>query len=257
MLHNKGPKNQPVAEAGDGADKAPASRAFNSTLEAVLFLLATVVVFAAIGPVAGWWHYEIIQSGSMSPTLRIGGVAVVSPEPVSAVRVGQIIAFHPPGMGDYVRIHRVVSVVDRGGQVWVSTKGDANNTPDPGPVRLVGKTAYSEHYFVPYVGYLGVWLYKHSTRVALEGVLFALMVAGGLFLIWGKHDEEEADEPTVTGRFTRHRHEAKLDPHSAAEKAATATLLSLSHIYAASSEGGETAPGADQPVAKQTTSTRG
>jgi signal peptidase len=132
----------------------------------------------------------------MTPTLRVGGVAVLWPGPVSSVRAGQIIAFHPPGEANYVRIHRVIAVTDRDGQVWVRTKGDANNVADPGPMRLDGKTAYAEHYFVPYLGYLGVWLYKQSTRVALEVVLFTLMVAGGLFLIWGKkdHEEEEAAE---------------------------------------------------------------
>jgi signal peptidase len=196
VLQYRASKKSAGAEASNSTGKSSAFRAVSSSLEAILFLLATVVVVAAIGPVAGWWHYEVIESGSMTPTLRVGGVAVLWPGPVSSVRAGQIIAFHPPGEANYVRIHRVIAVTDRDGQVWVRTKGDANNVADPGPMRLDGKTAYAEHYFVPYLGYLGVWLYKQSTRVALEVVLFTLMVAGGLFLIWGKkdHEEEEAAE---------------------------------------------------------------
>src|ERR1700733_13632715 len=197
MLQTRASKLSSGAETSDSVGKSPAFRAISSSLEAILFLLATVVVVAAIGPVAGWWHYEVIESGSMTPALRVGGIAVLWPEPVSSVRAGQIIAVHPPGEGNYVRIHRVIAVTDRDSQVWVRTKGDANNAADPGPVRLDGKTAYAEHYFVPYLGYLGVWLYKQSTRVALEVVLFTLMVAGGLFLIWGKKDPGEEKEETV------------------------------------------------------------
>ena len=268
-------KKYPGAEASNSTGKSSAVRAVSSSLEAILFLLATVVVVAAIGPVAGWWHYEVIESGSMTPALRVGGVAVLWPEPVSSVRAGQIIAFHPPGEGDYVRIHRVIAVTDRDGQVWARTKGDANNVADPGPVRLDGKTAYAEHYFVPYLGYLGVWLYKQSTRVALEVVLFTLMVAGGLFLIWGKKDLKEEEESVekelvIPARWPRQKQGRALPEHRAAEHraaekllaekasaASAVSLLALSHIYTASSKGGDVAPTADEPVTKQQASTGG
>ncbi len=264
MLRNNASNKEPGAEASNIIGKSPPSRAVSSSLETILFFLATVVVVAAIGPVAGWWHYEVIESGSMTPALRVGGVALMWPEPVSAVRAGQIIAFHPPGQGDYVRIHRVIAVTDHGGHVFVRTKGDANNAPDPGPVQLVGKTAYAEHYFVPYLGYLGVWLYKQSTRVALEVALFALMVAGGLFLIWGKNGEEQEEtdekELAIPKRWPRPEHGTALPAQIAAEKASTAStasLLALSHIYTADSDGGHVAPIADEPVAKQQANTGG
>jgi len=125
----------------------------------------------------------------MTPALRVGGVAVVEPEPVGAVRVGQILVFHPPGQPGYLRIHRVISLVHHGDQVWARTKGDANKVADPGYVHLLGKTAYVERYFVPYAGYFAVWLHKSATRVALEAVLFVLVVTGGLVLIWGTHGQ--------------------------------------------------------------------
>lgn len=157
------------------------------------------------------------------------------------------------------------------GHVFVRTKGDANNAPDPGPVQLVGKTAYAEHYFVPYLGYLGVWLYKQSTRVALEVTLFALMVAGGLFLIWGKKGEEAQEETAekelvIPKRWPRPEHATAVLRRTAPEKASTASavstastasLLALSHIYTASSEGAHVPAVADEPVAKQQANTGG
>src|SRR5579875_2074071 len=73
-----------------------------------LGLLAAVIITAAIGAGTGWWHFEVIESGSMTPALRVGGVAVVQPEPVGAVRVGQVIALHPPNQPGIVRVHRVI-----------------------------------------------------------------------------------------------------------------------------------------------------
>jgi signal peptidase I len=242
------------------------SRVLNSIAEVGLFGLAAVIVVAAVGPLAGWWHYEVVESGSMTPAMRIGGVAVVEAEPLGAVRVGQILAFHPPGE-KYVRIHRVIALTNRGNQVWIRTKGDANNVADPGPIRLEGKTAYTEHFFVPYVGYGAVWLHKHSTRLALEGALLVLGVGGGLFLIWGKKDEEEGqevaavtpeatplrgaepvDEPTRARRpLPRRSPKPNLDlsAEKAAAASATAAMLALGQIYTAKPEGG--AQGASTP----------
>jgi signal peptidase len=235
-------------------------------LEVALALIAAVIVAAAIGAGTGWWHFEVIESGSMTPALRVGGVAVVQAEPVSAVRVGQIIAVHPPNQPDIVRIHRVIEVTHRGNQVWIRTKGDANKLPDPGPIRLVGSTAYAEHFFVPYAGYFGVWLYKHSTRLLLEVMMFALIVGGGLVLIWGKDDAqrpaparaaktEHWDNPGLaTAAASEAAASAKASsaevparpastgtaalhnmPANAAAQAAAATLASLGQVYSATS----------------------
>jgi signal peptidase I len=242
-------------QAVDGADHAdlqgianlaPYSRVLNQIFETVLFVLAGAMIFAAVGPMAGWWHYEVIESGSMTPALRVGGVAIVQAEPSRAVSLGQIVAFHPPGIHDYVRIHRVITIIHRGGQTWIRTKGDANNAADPGPVRLVGKTVYVERAFVPYVGYAGVWLYKHSTRTGLESVFFVLMVSGGLWLIWANKDEEAASgqvlpSPAQAGRrLSRWGRPALRRPanqvgasaaHIVAERAATASLATLNDMY--------------------------
>jgi signal peptidase len=203
MLHRKAVNLEHPAETADRAERSLPSRAFNSVLEVTLIVLATVVVVAAVGPIAGWWRYEVVKSGSMAPTMRIGGVAIVEPEPISKVHVGQIIAFEPP-KETYVRVHRIISLIHRGDQVWVVTKGDANNVADPGPVRLEGKTVYAERAFVPYVGHLGVWLSQKSSRQLLEAALLTLMVGGGLYLIWGKKNgEDEEHVPTLAAEPAR------------------------------------------------------
>ncbi len=190
----------PRAAGAEGrARRSMARRTLNGAFEALLALLALTMVVAAVGPIAGWWHYEVVESGSMVPDLPIGSVAIVRPETLGAVHVGQILAFHPPHMKSYVRIHRVIALERRNGQVWIRTKGDANNTADPGPVRLEGGQAYHEVFEVPYVGYGAVYLYRHSTRVGLEVALFLVVVAGGMYLIWARDDAHESDPSSDEG----------------------------------------------------------
>ncbi len=238
MLIHKGDRAGKDRDAG--GTRRVLRRVLSIGFEALLGVIAAVIIAAALGAGTGWWHFEVIESGSMTPALRVGGVAVVQAEPTSAVHVGQILALHPPGEASIVRIHRVIAVSHRGNQVWVRTKGDANKNPDPGPIRLVGKTAYAEHFFIPYAGYFGVWLYKHPTRVVLEVVLFVLIVAGGLVLIWGKEDEERPAHaarhrraPAATGEPAPAAQIAS-PAQVAAHRAAAAPLASLGQAYAAS-----------------------
>ena len=60
---------------------------------ASLLTLAAVAVLAAvaIGPRLGLYRMETVLSGSMVPTFNPGDVIIVTPEPVTAVRPGQVI----------------------------------------------------------------------------------------------------------------------------------------------------------------------
>jgi len=241
MLRKRARGAGPDAGSRGSSGRSMPARVLHFIYENALLAVAAVVLAAAVGPITGWWRYEIIESGSMTPALRVGGVAVITAEPLSAVRVGQVIAFRPPG-DDFVRIHRVIALTRQGDQVWARTKGDANNVADPGPIRLEGKTAYTERFFVPYVGYAFVWLYKRSARTGLEAVFFVLMVVGGLYLIWGGEgdDQEAPDKP----RRSVWRHGPRTAPSKlSAEKAAAVSMASLSNIYASGALGGEEAPG--------------
>ena len=92
-----------------------------------------------------------------------------------------------------------------------------------------------------------------------------LMVAGGLFLIWGKKGGREGGgrgkRPRHTPAMASPEHATEAPPRVAARKGirtcrrVTASLLALSHIYTASSKGGDVATIADEPVATQQAST--
>ncbi len=77
----------------------------------------------------------LFKTGSMSPTIPAGSVAVVRQIPASEVEVGDILTVDRPGLLPVT--HRVQSVEDTGNNQRVITmKGDANSSPDPVPYTI-------------------------------------------------------------------------------------------------------------------------
>ncbi|MHC6223083.1 signal peptidase I [Arthrobacter sp. MMS24-S77] len=105
------------------------------TLAAVLFHI-TLIMF---------------KTGSMSPAIPAGSLAVVREVPVSEVRVGDVVTVDRPGQLPVT--HRITSsrMVD-GGMAVITLKGDANPVGDPAPytVSKVRTLLYS----VPGIAYV-------------------------------------------------------------------------------------------------------
>src|SRR5438105_2199559 len=107
-------------------------------------LVAALGLFVGIGllPQLGLYRPVTVLSGSMRPTFSPGDMIIVRPEPLQAVRVGQVISYQVPVGIHQVETHRVISVLRRGANPVVQTQGDANNWKDPWTARLQGKTAW-------------------------------------------------------------------------------------------------------------------
>jgi len=142
---------------------------------AVVFLIifgTATVLSAFAGP--GSFRLYVVQSGSMSPALKLGSVVlvepiswvkgIISPLPTPIFEKGDIITFLS---GKDPLTHRVVGIEESNGQFVYQTKGDANKAPDRQKVyekQILGKVIFS----VPYLGY---------------GVSFAKTQMGYIFLI--------------------------------------------------------------------------
>jgi signal peptidase I len=163
-----------------------------------------LVVLLLIGllPRLGLYRPVTVLSGSMRPTFSPGDVVIVVPEPVSAVRVGQVISYHVPTGIHQVETHRIVRILQGGPHPIVQTRGDANNWPDPWTARLEGKTAWRMVAVIPHLGYVVNWLRGSTVRMAAIMIAPALLALLALVDIWGSEDGE-----------TRRRRES--DPSSA------------------------------------------
>lgn len=152
-------------------------------LAAVAARLALVVALAAlIGlgllPRTGWYRPVTVLSGSMEPAFAPGDMVVATPEPVGAVRVGQVISYRIPVGDHHVQSHRVIGVLRRNGEVSVRTKGDANATADPWTATLHGDTVWRVRTVLPKLGWIVFWLRSplvHQLTLFLAPLLLAVL----------------------------------------------------------------------------------
>jgi signal peptidase len=146
---------------------------------ATLLALAAVVVLAAVavGPRLGLYRMETVLSGSMQPTFSPGDVIIVTPEPVTAVRPGQVISYQIPIGDHHVESHRVVRVVQHGTHPVIITRGDNNAEADPWRAQLTSGTAWRERLVIPAVGRVIIWMRQPLVqRVCVLGIPILLAV---------------------------------------------------------------------------------
>lgn len=190
---------------------AVAVRGARLVVGAALGLAAAALAFTVVGTFTGGWGLVPVLTGSMRPGIQPGDAVLVTPEPLSAVRPGQVLVFQPPGGGGDSVVHRVMTVTrDAAGPV-IRTKGDANNVVDPWRAQLGGARAWRVRAVVPKLGYVTVAEHNPYFRLALEGALVAGGLGLGLGAIWGRRDGEKGRGPATTGLAAGSRERLRRD----------------------------------------------
>ena len=130
----------------------------------------------------------------MRPTFSPGDMVIVVPEPVGAVRVGQVISYQVPVGIHQVETHRIVRILQGGPHPTVQTQGDANNYHDPWTAKLEGNTAWRMVAVVPHLGYVVNFLRGRSLQLVAIFVAPALLALLLLSEIWGFGGGESKSE---------------------------------------------------------------
>jgi signal peptidase len=133
-----------------------------------LLLIAVVGLFlASILPIPGHIEIKIVKSGSMEPAIHTGSIVVVQPGGADYA-IGDIITFGEDTKVQIPTTHRIVSIRTDASGTFYTTKGDANNSADPGET---AKSAVIGHviFTVPYAGYI--------LNFARQPIGFTLMIA--------------------------------------------------------------------------------
>lgn len=115
---------------------------FYAAVAAIVLLLLSSAM-----PIPGGLKTFVVQSGSMEPSIKTGGVVVI--KPMDTYGVGDVITFGPRSKTKPPTTHRIVEVKADGNFL---TKGDANEDGDIRPVsryEVIGQVLFT----VPYVGY--------------------------------------------------------------------------------------------------------
>ncbi|MCU1634865.1 MAG: hypothetical protein JWQ68_104 [Cryobacterium sp.] len=135
------------------------------------FVAVTLVV------VAVFFHITLImfQTGSMSPSIPTGSLAIVREVPASEIVVGDVVTVDRPG--ELPITHRVTSVSDLAadGSRVIRMKGDANELEDPHPYTV--STVRSMILSVPGLAYVVSWF---STPL----VLGSITLAASILMVW-------------------------------------------------------------------------
>lgn len=160
-------------------------------LLAVLIAAAAATLSLVVaGSLSDSWGLIPVLTGSMRPGIQPGDLLLVTPEPLGAVRVRQVLDFQPPGEGGASVVHRVVSVTASPAGPVIRTKGDANNVADAWHARLGGTRAWRVRAVIPKLGYLAVAEYNPIGRLAVELALLVGGVAVALSVVWRRPRED-------------------------------------------------------------------
>jgi signal peptidase len=144
----------------DKTVKPPSTKRVHRTLKKQKSQLPYWTATALIGLIVVWsstgllgFTPTIIASGSMTPTLNTGDIAIIISVPSQTIKIGDIIQYYT---ADMTIIHRVIDTYRTGGTCWFITKGDANTEPDD-PVnqnQVIGKSVFT----IPQLGWASVAL---------------------------------------------------------------------------------------------------
>jgi len=122
----------------------------------------------------GGYSLIMFKTGSMTPTIPAGSVALVQKIPAAEVAVGDVVTVDRDGALPIT--HRVIAVEPAAGGTWtIRMKGDANDVEDPDPytvsdVRIVRGS-------VPNLAYVVVWF-------GSPWVLGGVTLGASLLVVW-------------------------------------------------------------------------
>ncbi|MFD8739326.1 signal peptidase I [Streptomyces sp. NPDC059618] len=161
-----------------------ARRVASALLSLVVVLFAAGFAFAAYSVKSGSWEASSVLSGSMEPKLPTGSVVIAQREPITSLKVGDVVIFHRPDEPDRQVVHRIVTITPSGQGPVLETKGDANPTKDPWRVSPDGDTAWIVRHDVPYLGYVVTSIRTETGFRVLLGAAAVLIVGGAVVLLW-------------------------------------------------------------------------
>jgi signal peptidase I len=147
------------------------------------------LVAAYAGLIVAGYRPVAVYSGSMRPTIAVGGLAIDKPIAATDVRVGDVITFSDPFVKGRFVTHRVTQILHTPEGLAYRTKGDANPSRDPWTIRLTGEVGRVS-FTLPLAGYALVYAHTREVRAILISLSALFLLIGLLRRIW--HNETAA-----------------------------------------------------------------
>ena len=138
-------------------------------------VVATSLVVVLIGAHNGY-QAVAMQTGSMSPAIKPGDLAILHQTAPQDIRVGDAITFVAPVNGSPMVTHRVVSIDNGPAGPVFHTKGDANQSADPWVVHY-SHTGWKVTTVLGGVGAFFDFISGSGGRVVVAALVFTLVFA--------------------------------------------------------------------------------
>lgn len=205
-----------------------AGRILREALLMIAALAGAACIVLVILAFTGGYSLIMFKTGSMSPTIPAGSVALVQKIPAAEIAVGDVITVDRPGALPIT--HRVTSVSDSTSDVQrvITMRGDANEVDDPLPYTISeGRIVRGS---VPHLAHVIVWF---GNPIVLGGITIgaAILVT---WAFWPRDPKPKIERPS---RLTESRVGVTTDdqdapPQTRRERRA-ASLLSVGILLGA------------------------
>lgn len=173
----------------------PAVRRVAGLVVTVLgILFVGVFLVQAVPGIVGADASYVVLSDSMEPEISAGDAVIVRSVDPEAIESGDVITFVRSEESTPIT-HRVVEVVETEERLAFRTKGDANDSPDPGLVPAENVTG-EVWVVLPYVGYVVMFANTPRGMVLLVGLPVAAFLLTELYAFTRADALEDEPEPT-------------------------------------------------------------
>lgn len=120
----------------------------------ILYVL--IIIYLLVFVPCLWGHKPLVViSGSMEPTLNVGGILYYEKIDLEDFKIDDILVYKTK---DHIISHRIVDIVDDG----FITKGDANNSIDNNLINKNQVLGKGTNWSIPYIGYYADFIYTHK-----------------------------------------------------------------------------------------------
>lgn len=120
----------------------------------ILYVL--IIIYLLVFVPCLWGHKPLVViSGSMEPTLKVGGILYYEKMELEDFKINDILVYKTK---DHIISHRIVDIVDDG----FITKGDANNSVDNNLINKNQVLGKGTNWSIPYIGYYADFIYTHK-----------------------------------------------------------------------------------------------
>jgi len=153
-------------------------------LQYIFFVIIVIIalgVIAPLLPIPGNYQILVVQSGSMSPAIKMGSMVIV--KPAESYAVNDVITFGEMGKDKTPITHRIHDIRVQEGESIYITKGDANDSPDQREIsgnKVIGKVLFD----ISYLGYAVDTAKKPWGFVALIIIPALLIISDEIRKIW-------------------------------------------------------------------------